>query len=267
MRLELDYFVDSHPGLEQGGPVTDRLRISPSEGFLGYFPLNLWAMARSWKPLGCQYAGHSFEVLDHTQTLNSGTVAMGAGGLVFTTAAASSETVQQSKVTYTPAAGQYWKGAWKVASTTAATCGLVLGFCATGDTSPIASDATDGVWFNVGSASAVITARVRGNSGTASDQATFVVSNDPATAYAAVSLVDVTDMELGMEFFFGSTAALSWGAFWVNGYRTPFTAAQVTQLFAILTTPPALARYEGILGDGSARVATFRYMLGGATEN
>ena len=261
--LDLDFYVNQHPGLESVGRATDRLRVAPQEGFLGFMPLTYMGLARDCVALGCQYYGHGWDAADETQTLNSGTIAASANGLLFTTAASSAEVVTRGLRTYTPAAGQYWKAVTRLQSTTAATCGLFFGIAAA-DTTPIASDPTDMVALRCPNNSAALTARVIGNGGTAADQTTFVT--DAAGTMAAVSLANTTDMELGVEFYIGSTAALSWGAFWVNGFRTAFTAAQITQLFAMLTTPQAMTRYLAIQGDGSARTATVQYVMAQVTR-
>lgn len=261
-RLIYENYVNVHPGREQSGPAIDMLKVARSEGFLGLLPANNLAMMRSWVPLGTQFFGHGYQIDDEVQTLNSGTIAMGAGGLVFTSAASSTEVNTRGARTILPATGMYFETCVQLASTTAATCGVFLGICNV-DTTPIASDPTDGVWITCSNASAALTASVRGNSGTKSDQTTFNIGTATLTA---VSLVDVTNMELGIKFYIGATAAASWGEFWINGFPTQFTAGQITQLFAIMTTPPQVTRYLGLQADGSARVVTVQYLVGGASK-
>lgn len=263
--LDLDNYVGQAPGREKAGRAIDRLRVDPTEGFLGYLPANPLAKARSWVPLGSQFEGDSYLLADETQTLASGSIAMAAGGLLITTAASSTAVVTKGTRTYTPAAGQYWKAVTRLQSTTAATCGVLFGFDLASSTTPFTDD-TDMVVIRCPNNSAALTGRVRGNSGTAADNTTWVTSETPGAALAAVSLANTTDMELGVEFYLGSTLATCWGAFWVNGYRTPFTAAQLVQLFAILTTPPAMTRFLSIQGDGTGRTATVQFMLGGCSR-
>jgi hypothetical protein len=83
---------------------------------------------------------------------------------------------------------------------------------------PFTTDYTDFIGFSKAIASAPVTGRVRGNSGTAAASATLVSS---------------------------STSSGSW---WVDGVETAFSAAQLTALTDILTSPPAM--YWTIHGTG-----------------
>lgn len=268
MALDFDCRVPTRPGQETVGSVTDRMRIAPSEGFFGYMPRNDYARAKQCIALGSQFSGPGYLSTDEVQQIVGASITPGAGGLVFTTAADTVEIFSRSARTVVPAAGQYWKAVARIASTTAATCGFIFGF-ATVDTSPIASDPTDMMCIRCPSNSAALTARVKGNNGTAADLTSFQTTarSIAAGTPTAVSLVDVTDMEIGVEAYIGSTDALSWGNWWINGFATPFTSAQVTALRDMVdTTPLALSRYIGLLPEGSARVVTVQYCFAQVTR-
>lgn len=258
MATQLSHYLSTHPGLEQStGGASHLMHTDPAEGFFGRMSATKFAEAKGKILLGAQFNGTGYNATDETQTLASGTIAPAAGGLLWTTAASSTAVVSRGTRTVTPAAGQYWKAVMRVQSTTAATCGIYLGISAV-TTTPF-TNTTDMVSIFCPNNSAALTARVRGDSGTAADNTSFVTSNTGTTG--AVSLTNTTDIELGIEFYFGATAAASWGRFWVNGYPTPFTSAQITQLFAILTTPVALTVHRAVQGDGSSRTATMQFFF------
>jgi len=254
-------YLSTKPGKERWGRVSDRLKVHGSEGLWGNMPFNQISRASRFTSLGCQFDGTGYNTTDEVQTLASGTIAPAAGGLLFTTAASTTAVVTRSTRTVTPATGQTWKAVVKVASTTAATCGVLLNLAAV-STTPF-TNTTDMIQIHCPSNSAALTATVRGNSGTA---ATLTSFNIAGAAAGAVSLVDVTNKELGIEFYIGATAAECWGLWWIGEVSTPFTAAQIVQLFAMMTTPAALARHFSVLPDGSARTVTVQYLMANVFE-
>jgi hypothetical protein len=96
--------------------------------------------------------------------------------------------------------------------------GLYFGFWTAADAEIRAAEPTNGVWFESGSTVATLIGTVRTASGTSADTGTLA------------TLADNTFVELGVQFSCGTTAATSWGHWWVNGTRTVFTAAQLTAL-------------------------------------
>jgi hypothetical protein len=99
---------------------------------------------------------------------------------------------------------------------------------------PFTTDYTDFIGFSKAIASAPVTGRVRGNSGTAAASATLVSA--------------VANTEIELAFWCQLSSSTSSGSWWVNGVETAFSAAQLTALTDILTSPPAM--YWTIHGTG-----------------
>lgn len=251
---DLEVRIPSKSGLELQSGVISRLRVPDNDLSFGGLAANDYARARGSVPLA-HFTGENYIAAMRTETLASGTIAMGVDGLLFTTAASTDAVVSASKRTVTPAGGMYYKKVVRAQTATVTTTGLRVGLFST-TTTPF-TNVNDLVCIgNPTAASAALTATVRGNGGAAADLTSFVTDNNGTTG--AVSRVAATDMELGFEFYV-DTVTTSWGNWLVNGYKTPFSAAQITQLVAILTSPPAMYDIDAILPDGSARTGIFQY--------
>lgn len=260
--LDLETYVSTHPGLEQSQPCTHRLRIASSEGFFGMMPANDYAWCGGNVLPMSRYNGFGYNTADVTQTLASGSIAQSTNGLLVTTAVSTTAVVSRSNQTLTPAAGYFYKKIVEVQLATAATTGFMMGVMQV-TTTPFTAP-NNGAWITSPNNSAALTAAVRGNGGTQADITSFITSS--AGASGAVSQVDATNMKIGIEFFIGASAALSWGGWWVNGFRTAMPTAQLTQLFAMVAGAQPLCSLISVQGDGSARTGIFKFDLGYADK-
>lgn len=93
---------------------------------------------------------------------------------------------------------------------------------------PIATPVADhvSIWHDTGNG--VLLGKVRGNGGT--------VATDTTDTLPTIS--NATDYEMGIYFFIADSATNSVGWFEVDGTRYRMSSAQMTQLYAILTSPP-----------------------------
>lgn len=96
--------------------------------------------------------------------------------------------------------------------------GLWFGFWTGGDVEIAQAEPTNGVYFESGATVATLIGTVRTASGTSRDTATLA------------TLTDGTFVTLTVIFVMGATAAASWGAWYVDGVATAFTADQLTAL-------------------------------------
>ena len=133
----------------------------------------------------------------------------------------------QSKQLWTPAEGKLVVMAARMRVSAITGIGFSVGIGNT-QVQNFTTDFTDQVMIRKAILSADVYGRVRGNSGTAAD-----------TAAALGTMVNDTEIEVGLWFKLGSTAALSQGGFLYGGTFTNFTDDQRTQAFAILTSPPS----------------------------
>jgi hypothetical protein len=183
---------------------------------------------------------------------NSGTIAFGNDGLVFTTGATSTNyaTLQGTRRYLTTTLNKIVTGkfAFQLGALTNAG-NAVFGIFNT-QVAPVGTDPTNGVWINVNNPAggpAVATGYVNGaNTGKA------------ATAAFGNSLVTATYQECGFQFYNTGGVATSWGNFWWgSGPSTakggtalvlPFTAAQL----ALLVTMTGNIYAEANVTTGSA---------------
>ena len=151
------------------------------------------------------------------------------GGLLITTPTDDDFNMSlQSVQLWTPAAAKIVSCFARIAVDDADKIGFHIGIGNTQD-KPFTTDFTDKVMIQKAITSTDIVGAVRGNSGTAANSA------------ALATCLDATTIDVGFWFKIGTSATVgSAGAFYYNGTFTPFSAAQLVQLFAILTSPPSV---------------------------
>lgn len=239
-----------HPfrGREATGSIHDKLFYGRGEEELYGFPANDAAMRRSYYKLawvdGDTHGTTAVStVLDSSATLSPGST-VGGGSWVFTsggTTADDDDVAVTWQATITPVTGQLIVFETNVLVSSAANVGFKIGLCAVAaSTETRSTDPTDNIFFVKAKNSAALTCQVRGNNGTA------------ATLDLATNLSDSTFIRIGFKVQLHATDP--WGEWWVNGVRTKMTAAQLTQLAAILTTPPTNFRtHVGFVINGTTQ--------------
>jgi hypothetical protein len=163
--------------------------------------------------------------------------ATAGGGLLITYASDDNfDTTLDSIAPFTPATGKVFALAARIRVSDADGLGIKIGMTTGGAVAalPFGTNYTDVVAFSKPIASAALVGTVRGNSGTAADSATLA------------TMVDATEITVAFWVKFHATEPA--GAWYVDGTITPFTAAQLAQVVAILTTPPTM--YATIHGTG-----------------
>lgn len=264
MATDTEIRVPTHPGLEVAGAISHRLRVNASEGEFGWAnPFILPGMVGK-KTLFAFGGGIPYVVAEVTETKdNSGTITIGADGLVFTTGGSDDNDIGfltnrklgnlAQATANIPFAGMFIEAHVSVSIPDITENDFWFGFADVAD--PIASAPNDHISFVKTDGAATMVGRVRGNAGTAADSGTLH------------TFVANQKVRLGIRAYLG-TASTTWGEFWVCAEgaggiptRTAFTAAQNAQLFAWLTTPTQTI--GGLLwwrnGDGNARLLTSSY--------
>lgn len=247
MATDLVGYISTHPGLEQSQRCSDRVHVNELEGLFGRFG-HTW-MARQAQKINLLsiggLAGYQTAPLTETKD-NSSTIAFAAGGLRFQTQATptdNDDTCVTGIRAVTMTADKYYGFAARIQVSSAANYGVTLGIVTSGSTELFTANPTDGVFIIKAKNAATLTARVVENGNAAVDVTSFRTAS---SAGAAVSMADATDMELGVIFKAGSTAAKASGWWNIDGYITPFSAAQLTALHTLLnTTAPTLAAQIG----------------------
>lgn len=153
------------------------------------------------------------------------------GGLLITTPSDDDFNMNlESVLAVTPTSGKWYGMAARIQVSHATEIGFRLGL---GNTQalPFTTDYTDFVGISKAIASANVLGRVRGNSGTAAESSS-----------ALGVIVADTEIEVGMCFYLHATQQSGYFTYKTATADvptvTPFTADQLTQLAAILTTPP-----------------------------
>ncbi len=147
----------------------------------------------------------------------------------------------------TPTSGIYYFMNMRYQQSHATQVGFKIGMTTGGSAAalPFGTNYTDCICFTKAIASANITGEVRGNSGTTA------LSSTIGTCVAA------TEIELGFWCYLHAT--LQAGSWFVNGTETAFDASQLTQLAAILTTPPTMywtVHHTGTTGNTPTATVT-----------
>lgn len=177
-----------------------------------------------------------------------------AGGLLLTLASDDNFDMTLSSVlAFTPVVDKWYTMAARIAVSDADGVGFKLGLTTGGGAAalPFGTNYTDVVGFSKPIESANMVGTARGNSGTAADTGTLA------------TLADGVEIEVSLSFKLHATEPE--GFFVVNGVVTPFTAAQLAQLIAILTTPPTM--YWTIHGTGKTStnptISVISFIAGG----
>jgi hypothetical protein len=256
LATDLNFYIDTKPGLEQAGPASTRLRVTPSEGAFGHLAFNdLSSMVEKRTLMSIGGRGDGYNTTRYTATLdNSSTAAYVASGLRLQTQATPSDNDDQviaSNEAHTVAQDKVWKAVARVQVSSAANMGLVFGVVTAGSTEIYTAAPADGVYLIKAKNAATLVGRVIENGQAADDSGTLL------------TMADATDAIIGFEFCAGSTAALSWGSWYINGTRTAFTADQVTAVRTMLaTTPASLQAMVGTrVNSTTQRNAVLQYAL------
>jgi hypothetical protein len=226
-------YVPNHPGSVGARRIKDYV-VPVEDGSGGMSPAFLVGnlLEKNMAPIiggGInQDYGTSLTVPGFTATVGGTGDATGfstAGGLLITCPSDDDFNVDLASVlSVTPTTGKWYHMAARVQVSDATGIGFKIGLGAAA-VLPFTTNYTDVVAFSKPIASASVVGTCRGNSGTAADSATL------HTAVAA------TEFEIGFAFYCHATAAQ--GYWVVNDTVTGMTAAQLAQINAILTTPPA----------------------------
>ena len=174
---------------------------------------------------------------------NSATQAWTDGGLRFQLQAAPSDGDDVGRNTLecqTLAVGKRYKCSTRVQVSSAANLGFSFGFATKATAEVNSANPADGVFFIKTKSSSALVARVVANSATAVDISGTNFISDANKTLAAPVFADAIDIQLGIEFEIGATAAATFGWWIVNGFKTPFSAAQITALFDMYNTTAAV---------------------------
>lgn len=153
------------------------------------------------------------------------------GGILITTPSDDDFNVNlESVLTVTPTTGKWYGMAARIQVSHATEIGFRIGL-GNSQALPFTTDYTDFVGISKAIASADVYGRVRGNSGTAAESSS-----------ALGAIVADTEIEVGMCFYLHATLQQGYFTYKTATADAPtvtaFTANQLTQLAAILTTPP-----------------------------
>jgi hypothetical protein len=153
-----------------------------------------------------------------------------SGGVILTAASDDNfDMTLTSKLAYTPTAGEVFSMLARIQVSAVTGIGFKIGLTTGGAAAalPFGTNYTDAVVINKEIADATVTGKVRGTSGT------------EATSGDLGDMVNDTEIEIGIVCKIGAAGA-NWGFFSYNGTVTAFTADQLTQLAALLTTPQTM---------------------------
>lgn len=253
MATSVEHFEGRHPGVSHLG--AHAFHISDHDKKYRRHAANHIAAMAGKKTLMAIGGLSPYVEAQYTATKeNSSTIAEAGDGLRFQTDATATDeddiTITSAR-TYTIAANKIFTMTAKVKVSHATSFGFLVGFVTSGSTVPGSTAPADGVYFIKAHSSAALTARVIENSQAADDVTDFMDADGTASA---VTIVADTFVELGMKFMAGSSADNSWGEWLVDGFVTKMTAAQVTAVYTMLaTTPAVLAAHVGFRVDGTTQ--------------
>lgn len=238
-------YVPTHPG-QLGALKLDTFHIPPEDGRSAYMAANVQAalFSKNTFPIiggGSPYSASEWAITTGGTGDAQAVATTPGGGLLITYASDDNfDTTLDSVWGFTPATGKVLSARYRVQVSDADGLGIKLGFTTGGSAAalPFGTNYTDVIAFSKPIASAAMVGTVRGNSGTAANTGTLV------------TLSDATEIDIGFACMPHATAP--WGFWYVNAATgltvTPFTANQLTQLTAILTTPPTM--YHTLHGTG-----------------
>jgi hypothetical protein len=180
-----------------------------------------------------------------------------AGGILITTPSDDDFNMNlESSLAFTPATGKWYGMVARIQVSHATQIGFRLGF-GNSQALPFTTDYTDFVGISKAITSANVLGRVRGNSGTAADTGTLG------------AIVADTEIEVGFCCFLHATTQEGYFTYKTATADAPtvtaFTSDQLTQLAAILTTPPTCywnIHCTGTTGQNRTMTVT-SFMAGG----
>jgi hypothetical protein len=222
----------THPGLAGTPGIARQMFTHPAQGRDAFLPDTIAALLSETVVLAD--IGSRYAVALYTETLdNSGTAAMVAGGyqlLSNATAGDNDDLTIISKRCRTLAAEKvYWAQA-RIEITENTKQGISMGFVTAGDVEIISADPTDGVFLHCAATANTVVGMTVENGNASADTGTLH------------TLADATAVELGIIFQASTDINKCWGEWWVDGTRTAFTADQLADLDAMITTTaPSLA--------------------------
>lgn len=274
MPQDLQLHINPTPGREVWpGGAAHRLRLADAEG--KYAHLSAFSAGRLFnRTTFIRFGDIPYNNAELTETKqNSSTIAASGAGVRFQTQATPTDGDKVEIIslrTFTPVSGSLppadkpamYIAFAKAQVSSAANMGLSFGFVTAGATGIIAANPNDGIFVVKAKNATGLTARTIQGGGTAHDITTFNLDNSSSPATGAVNMADATFMELGLKFFIGPTAAQSWGEWWINGFKTPMTTAQVADIFNMVAGAPSLAAHIGFAVNGTTqRSGTVDYAI------
>ena len=247
------------PFLDQAGVRSaSKAHFAPQDPIVAYMPAN-HAAAMLYKNCapniggGTLYDANAWTVTT-TGTSAAAAAATTAGGGVLLTCGSTSTFYSglQSKQLITPSSGLVLADAARVQISHATQAGFWFGF-GNVQADPTNTDYTDFIGFYKAPGAATMVGKVRGNAGTSAATSTLL------------TLVAATEYRIGYVAYIHATS--QWGYFWVETggtvTQTAFTSSQLTQLAAILTTPPSMAFTRfGVGTTGQTPTITFTSAFG-----
>jgi hypothetical protein len=250
-------FPSLHPGHERDpGGCNHLLHVPTSEGQFGRHSASHLAQAEGSVTL-IDFGAQPYNNFQLTETKqNTSTILPVAGGIRFATQATPTDgdKVEIESIATVAVSGsskiQTFIASCRVQISSVANLGISFGFIPGATTGVIAADPSNGVYFRKAKNSANLIGSTIQGGGARHDSGTLL------------ALTDATDVLLTVKFGIGSTAANCSGEFWVNGVKTVFTAAQLTDLFAMVAGNAVFAGHLGFAVNGTTqRFATVAWVI------
>ena len=248
------------PFLDQAGQRSAaKAHFAPQDPLAAYFPANKIAAAL-YKNCAVDIGGGTLYDANAWTVTTTGTsaaaaAATSAGGGVLLTCGSTSTFYSglQSKQLITPASGNVICDCARVQISHATQAGFWFGF-GNVQADPTTTDYTDFIGFYKAPGAATMVSKVRGNGGTSA-----------ASSSSLLTLVAATEYRIGYVAYIHATSPS--GYFWVETggtiTATAMTSSQLTQLAAILTTPPSMAFTRFAVGTtGQTPTCTFTSAIG-----
>lgn len=243
MATDIQSYIGTFPGISQVG--RSRMHFAQSDPLAAFMADNrIAAIVQKKVLMALGGLMPPYSTSDLAATIDGGTIANGANGILFTTSTTNDhDQALNGNKTIALAQDKWFTYLTVVQFSHATSVGLRAGVVTSGGTEYFTADATDGVYFVKAKNAATLTARVVENGNAAVDLSTFTLSDGTSGAF---SFVAATRYVIGFRFKVGSSADLTAGEWIVNGVITKMSAAQITALRAMLaTTAPTLCAHLG----------------------
>lgn len=212
--------IATHPGLASVKGAERALRTNDEAGQDAYMPANIVSLGVNTITLADLNYVNFYNPDWYTETKDgTATIAPNAAGILIVNGnTAGNDAFVLSKRANTIVAGKVHTAIARVSLEDVDQDGLWFGFWTAGDAEIAQAEPVDGIYFESPANAGTLIGTVRTASGTSVDTGTLA------------TLADNTFIEIAVQFACGTTAADSWGKWWVNGVATDFTAAQLTAL-------------------------------------